>query len=58
MDVWNLNVLPRLGFAFAAISNKKFNIYFMKFWVALSLMPLAARVTHSDSDTFLEYFYF
>lgn len=39
-------------FAFAAISNEKFNIYFMK------LMPLAARVTHSDLDTFLEYLLF
>lgn len=39
-------------FAFAAISNEKFNIYFMK------PMPLAARVTRSDSDTFLEYFLF
>lgn len=39
-------------FAFAAISNKKFNIYSMK------LMPLAARVTRSDLDTFLEYLLF
>lgn len=52
MDVLNLNVLLRLFFAFAAISNEKFNIYFMK------LTPLAARVTHRDSDTFLEYLLF
>lgn len=36
-------------FAFAAISNEKFN---------MKLTPLAARVTHRDSDTFLEYLLF